>query len=1059
MLGLMVFMDAPISTPWLVFAVQGKGLVKLTNIRRGEKGEEMEKLSMSRRSFVKAAAITGAAAAAMGASTHSVLAADKTYSEASGKQTVEVKTCCRGCGKMECGVKVIVQDGRAIRVEGDEGAYQSMGNCCAKSQASIQAAYHPDRLHYPMKRTNPKGEEPGWQRISWDEAIDTVVTNMQQITEKYGSEAIALQVGTSRIWCMHSESILKNVFQTPNNIEAWQICKGPRHFATTMCSQFAMSWMETIMRPRVYVQWGGASELSNYDDSCRTTVDVASKADVHISVDPRMANMGKEADYWQHLRTGTDGALALAWTNVVIEKKLYDDLYVKKWTNAPFLVCEDMEPSGFPTVRTDGSYWDVKTHLLKESDIVEGGSPYKFLVYDNNWEALKAQGIEHQYGPFTWFNADQEGVIDDTGGFWEGENYNSEKAMQGKEAAQEGLLPGQIQGWVPDLLPFDPAIDPALYGEFDITLKDGRQVKVRPVWEHYRERAAEFSPDKAAEITGIPAEEIEAAATAYATRLDPESGYGNGGIQYMLAIEHACNAIQNSRALDALVGITGNMDTPAGNRGPTMVPIDGDLQGFSAWAPGASTPPAEINLKQLGIEKFPLLGWWQYWCDGSTTYDAMVTGEPYPVRALWNESGNFMAFTNTTRAWEGLCALDFYVDLNLWHAPSTDAADIILPVAHWIELNSPRGSQGSSGAMGATVKCVQPPAEAMYDPEIVMAVCKRMGIPWTQEPGNEWPDINWQLADSIKLLSDDEWTYTTWNVVNGKPEFTRHGTPLAEIKPKYKTWDEFIEAFQQHGWWQAKEVEPKQWGTYRRYQTGAMRARDRVWARLDYTAGKGIGDWKPGWFTPTMKQEIWSTVMESHHPENQLWWLPSWEEAPHGPVADPERAKEYPLLATTGRRIPVYFHSEHRQLPWCREQWPVPRVEINPKTAAEYGIEQGDWVWIETEWGKIREVADLYYGVDENTINLEHTWWYPEVEDAGHGFQLSAVNQLIDHHAQDPHSGTSNLRAYLVKIYKATPENSPFGNPVPCDSKGTPIIHTPDDPRLKEWLPTYEGRE
>ena len=184
---------------------------------------------------------------------------------------------------------------------------------------------------------------------------------------------------------------------------------------------------ETITRPKVYVQWGGASELSNYDDSCRTTVDVASRADVHISVDPRMANMGKEADYWQHLRPGTDGALALAWTNVIIEKKLYDELYVKKWTNAPFLVCEDMEPSGFPTVRTDGSYWDVKTALLKESDIKEGGSPYKFLVYDNNWEKLKAEGVEHEYGAFTWFNADQEGVIDETGGFWEGENYDSRR--------------------------------------------------------------------------------------------------------------------------------------------------------------------------------------------------------------------------------------------------------------------------------------------------------------------------------------------------------------------------------------------------------------------------------------------------------------------------------------------------------------------------------------------------------------------------------------------------------------------------------------------------------
>ena len=104
-------------------------------------------------------------------------------------------------------------------------------------------------------------------------------------------------------------------------------------------------------------------------------------------------------------------------------------------------------------------------------------------------------------------------------------------------------------------------------------------------------------------------------------------------------------------------------------------------------------------------------------------------------------------------------------------------------------------------------------------------------------------------------------------------------------------------------------------------------------------------------------------------------------------------------------------------------------------------------------------MVDLYYGVKEDVINLEHTWWYPEVKDAGHGWQYSQVNQLIDHGAQDPHSGTSNLRAYQVKIYKATPENSPYNNPVPCDSTGTPIIHTSDDPRLKEWLPNYEGRE
>lgn len=263
---------------------------------------------------------------------------------------------------MECGVKVIVQNGRAIRVEGDEGAWQSMGNCCTKSQSSIQAAYHPDRLHYPMKRTNPKGEEPGWVRISWDEALDTIVDNLREITNKYGGESIACQVGTSRIWCMHSESILKNMLETPNNIEAWQICKGPRHFAGTMVSGLRLLLDGDHRAPKVYVQWGGASEMSNYDDSCRTT---------GRRGEPRRRAHLRRPPHGQH---GQGGRLLAApaspdrWragprlTNVVIENNLYDDLYVKKWTNAPFLVCEDfddawMDENGFPTIRTDGSYW------------------------------------------------------------------------------------------------------------------------------------------------------------------------------------------------------------------------------------------------------------------------------------------------------------------------------------------------------------------------------------------------------------------------------------------------------------------------------------------------------------------------------------------------------------------------------------------------------------------------------------------------------------------------------------------------------------------------------
>ena len=59
---------------------------------------------------------------------------------------------------------------------------------------------------------------------------------------------------------------------------------------------------------------------------------------------------------------------------------------------------------------------------------------------------------------------------------------------------------------------------------------------------------------------------------------------------------------------------------------------------------------------------------------------------------------------------------------------------------------------------------------------------------------------------------------------------------------------------------------------------------------------------------------------------------------------------------------------------------------------------------------------------------------------------------------QDPVCGASYLRAYNVKVYKATADNSPFGNPVPCGEDGTPIICDASDPRLLDWMPNYEIR-
>ena len=966
----------------------------------------MGKLVLSRRSFLKVSAATAAAAAFAGSTMTGLAAADDGWSSGSAKR---IRTACRGCGKMECGVWVTVDNGKAIRVEADESAFQAMGNCCTKSQSSIQAAYHPDRLRYPMKRTNPKGETAGWVRIGWDEAFQSTVNGIKTVTAKYGGESFFAMAGTSRIYCMTTYGGgWGKICNSPNTMVAFQVCKGPRHFGTELVSAFAHSWMATCDRPLVYVAWGGGSEISNYDDSCRTTVDAAYKADYHISVDPRMSNLGKEAAIWQHLRPGTDAALALSWAHVIIQNELYDDLYVKRWTTGPFLYCKDIVASGYQTgIR---GQFQMKTKLLKESDILEGGSPYRFMV----WDELAGTDDAHPLhtndpsGHLTYWDANPASA------HWEGEDWKP--VTTGYEAKQKHLVKGVAQGWVADCSPFNPDIDPALYGKFDVVLKDGRTVKAVPTWQLYADRAAEYSPDKAEKICNIPAAEIELAAKTYASRIDPSTGYGNGGIQYMLAIEHYGNAIQNVRAIDALTGITGNFDTPAGNRGPTRSPVGiTNMSGVNA-APNV-TP--EQNAKICGIERFPLLQWWGgTWADCTSLWDAVETGKPYQVACCINQSGDHMNMSNAVNAWEQMAKLEWNTTLDLWHAPASELADVVMPIQHWMEVECGRNSQGSHGAMGAHIKCIDMPADVKTDSECVTGIYKAAGIPRWNGP-DPWP--------SDDVIREGE-------VVGGR----------------WRNWAEYRADFIEHGWFDAKKECPEDWGTYRRYETGVLRVHPYGWTGGPAYAFTGGFKPSPGFNTPTMKHEIWSTVMESFYPNGE-WNLPTFTEPPESPVSAPETYKEYPFTAMTGRRIPVYFHNEHRQLPWCRELWPAPRIEMNPADAARLGFKQGEWVWVESKRGKIRDVVDLYYGCPVGCVNLDHQWWFPELKKASHGFEHSNPNCLVDAHFQCPHCGASNVRGYAVKVYKATPENSPFGNPCPCDEDGTPIISDASDPRLKEW--------
>ena len=105
-------------------------------------------------------------------------------------ETRVVKSICNTC-HCTCGVLVHVRNGRVIKIEGDTEHPANEGARCVKGLAYTQLVYHPDRLKYPMKRVGERGEGK-WQRISWDEALDTIAARIKQAKEESGPESIAL---------------------------------------------------------------------------------------------------------------------------------------------------------------------------------------------------------------------------------------------------------------------------------------------------------------------------------------------------------------------------------------------------------------------------------------------------------------------------------------------------------------------------------------------------------------------------------------------------------------------------------------------------------------------------------------------------------------------------------------------------------------------------------------------------------------------------------------------------------------------------------------------------
>lgn len=787
-----------------------------------------------------------------------------------------IKGYCSQCSCW-CPTVSIVRDGIFVEVQEDSDHPLSCG-LCPKGLAGPEMVYSNQRLRYPIRRTNPKGAaDPGWERISWDEALDTIASRLGEIMSKYGPESIAVarsgpagsSMGELGLWVTR----FANALGSPNNIATTHICQWHRDCGSSYTygniGGMHSEGRAEFERSNCIMMWGNNTHATRHSllRYIKKGLDGGAKL---IVVDPRKTEIAAMADLWLQIRPGADGALALGMINEAIGNNLYDHGFVRDWTTAPFLVRNDT-----------GDF-------LRPWDLEEGGSSSAYVVMD----------------------------------FASG---RSEYCYPGRPVKAE----------------------PVLNGGYTFRLKDGLKVECKTVFQLLREAAAPYSPEMTETLTGIPREKIREAAEMF-FNIKPASWYSWNGI------EQNINATQTNRTICILYALTGNFDTPGGNvilRGPASNPI----LGHDLLSP-------EVDGKRLGSNERPLgPGGTFKSTQAYEMYNAVLTGEPYPIKGMVGFGGNLiMSNAPSTVAREAISRLDFHVQTELFLSPTAELADIVLPAASSWEcwhVGSNIGPLGDKAYIQLRPEVVPPQHESWPDMKIMFELAKRLDIGDLFWDGDIEAGVNYQFAPSNVTVEQ----------LKENPGGVEIDLPVA----------------------------------YRKY------------SRQD-EAGNFFG--VP---TPSKRIELYSSIFKDHGYDP----LPVWCDPVAVCFPDKDITEKFPLRIINSK-IVEYSHSQHRALPSLRKRVPHPYLEINPKKADELGIRDGDPSIVETPFGKITLKAKLTESIAYDVVCTQNGWWQAceDLKLSGYDPYSSEganVNVLYRAEDKDPISGSLFIKGHPCNVMKA----------------------------------------
>ncbi len=957
---------------------------------------------------------------------------DPIHATTSGR--VETKnTTCYMCA-CRCGIRVTLRDGEVRYIQGNPDHPLNKGVICAKGASGIMKQYSPARLTKPlMRKPNAARGDNEFVEISWDEAFAVLEERLANIR---ATEPRKFALFTGRDQMQALTGLFAKQFGTPNYAAHGGFCSV--NMAAGMIYTIGGSFWEfggpDLDRAKLFVMIGTAED--HHSNPLKMAISKFKRqGGKFISVNPVRTGYSAIADEWIPIKPGTDGALFLALIHEIIDTGLYDREFLVRYTNAA--------------------------------------------------ELLNMNEADHEFGMFVRAEVpEEEGCFDPQNKLWW--DRNSDRPVVANRSAE---------------------LDPYLLGEY--TLDD--QTKVKPSFQLLLERVAQYTPEWAENITGIPAATIrrlahEMGITARDEKIElpiawtdvwgreHETVTGNPvAFHAMRGLAAHSNGFHTIRAMSILMSLLGTIDRPGGfrHKAPFPRPIP----------PCAKTPNDPRAVKpNTPLDGMPL-GWpadpddlfvddqggpvridkafsWEYPLSVHGMMHNVITnawrGDPYKIDTLlifmanmaWNSTMNTVEVRNmlNDRDEHGDYKIPFLVVCDAFQSEMVAYADLVLPDTTYLERHDVMSmldrpiSEFEGPVDSVRIPVVPPTGECKPFQEVLIELGSRLKLPaFTSKDGSrkfrDYPDfvVNYETepGSGIGFLAG-------WR--------GRGGEKFMKGEPNPNQWEmyeknncvfqyELPRSFQYMRNWNQGYL---QWAQQHRLTRYAEPINIHIYSEVLQKFRMSAQGKHDGKQPPEHLRERIETFFDP---------LPFYFEPLEAQLTDKQR---YPLNAITQRPMAMY-HSWDSQNAWLRQIHAHNYLHVNPKTAAAAGIEDGDWMWVESQWGKVRCMARHSQAVEPGTV---WTWnaigkaagaWNlaPRANESQYGFLLNHVisdelpprNNGEHLSNSDPVTGQAGWYDVRVRIYKADADDSHFTLP-----QFDPIEPVPGERKRPKWLAWFAGK-